>query len=261
MSSNADKIFAQYGGYDEDGRSARSRSQRLEFHYTEKAMGEFINKDSRVLEIGCATGYYAMHFADKCKEYVGVDLFPPHIDAFNKKIKDNNLSNVSCMVGDATNLVDIASDSFDVVCCFGPMYHLPPDERELVFKECSRVCKPGGVIAFAYINKIGVYAGACVLYPTTYPTKETNKPVLRLGTDDLKPDFFYYTMPEEIEEAAKHHKLIKIRSMAVDFFFIMDIINKMDDDKFTAYMELADEMVKYESCAGMGNHALLICRK
>jgi len=35
----------------------------------------------------------------------------------------------------------------------------------------------------------------------------------------------------------------------------------MNDEKFAIYMELADEMAKYESCTGMSNHALLICRK
>ncbi len=71
MSSNKDKIFAQYGnGFNEDDRAILSRWEGMEFHYTKKAMSEFINHDSRVLEIGCATGYYAMYFADKCKEYV-----------------------------------------------------------------------------------------------------------------------------------------------------------------------------------------------
>ena len=73
------------------------------------------------------------------------------------------LTNATGRVGDATQLGEIPDDSFDVVCCFGPLYHLPPEERELVFAECRRVCRPGGVLAFAYICQIGVYAAACVL--------------------------------------------------------------------------------------------------
>ena len=142
MSSNEDLIRLNYGdGTREDGRSTRLRSESLEFHYTKKIMGEFIRKTDRVLEIGCATGYYTMHFADKCKEYAGVDLLPEHIEIFSRKIKENNLANVSCQVGDATNLINIPGNSFDVVCCFGPMYHLPPGERELVFAECLRAAR------------------------------------------------------------------------------------------------------------------------
>jgi len=153
MSSNQDKIIAKYDRTDENIRAISSRSSSLEFHYTKKAMDGFIGGESRVLEVGCGTGYYGMYFADKCGEYVGIDLFPKHIEVFQRKINENGMKNVSCQVGDATKLDGIADDSFDVVCCFGPMYHLPPDERELVFAECRRICKPGGVIAFAYINK------------------------------------------------------------------------------------------------------------
>ena len=199
----------------------------------------------------------------KCGEYVGIDLFPPHIDLFKQKIAENRLTNVSCQVGDATNLEGIDSEAFDVVLCLGPMYHLPPEERELVFAECKRVCKSGGVIAFAYINKIGVYVGACVHDQgrEIYPNKTANEYILKLGTDDLRPDVFYFTMPEEMEAAAAEHGLEKIRNTGLDFFVTMSAVDQMDDEKFEIYMALSDEMVKYESCTGMSNHALLICRK
>ena len=263
MASNEDIIRAKYERYDEDIRATSSRSNSLEFHYTKQAMSEFIGDDSRVLEIGCGTGYYGMYFAGKCKEYVGVDLLHAHIEVFQRKVSESGLKNVSCRVGDATKLDGIADNSFDVVCCFGPMYHLPKGERELVFAECRRVCKPDGIIAFAYINKVGTYVGACVhdQARANYPTKEVNEIVLRQGGDDSQPGVFFFTMPEEMIEAAARHGLSKIRSMGTDSFITMSVVDQMDDTKFEAYMELADEMVKYESCAGMSNHALLICRK
>ena len=265
MASNKEKVYTQYGdGIKEDSRHAWSRSQSLEFHYTKKAMDGYINKDTRVLEIGCATGYYAMHYADKCKEYVGIDLSPPHIRIFTQKIAENKLTNVSCMVGDAVNLEGIEDDSFDVVLCLGPMYHLPHDERNLVFTECVRVCKPGGNVAVAYINKVGVYVGVCVgfgKYSEIYPNEQANEYVLRQSRDDIRSDLFYYTMPEEITAAAAEHGLEKISNTATDFFITQGFIDQMDDATFEIYMELADEMAKYESCTGMSNHALLICRK
>ena len=267
MSHNKDQIHNHYveyiNGAGEDGRADSGRSAGLEFHYTKKAMAEFITKESRVLEIGCATGYYAVHFADKCKEYVGIDLIERHIEIFKAKITENKLENVSCQIGDATNLEGIPDNSFDVVCCLGPMYHLPPDERELAFAECKRVCKTDGIIALAYINKVGVYVGACVhdKWRDVYPNEKTHDFVFRLGTDDEKPGVFYLTMPEEMEESAARHGLSKIRNMGTDFFITMSIVDAMDDEKFETYMELADEMVKHESCTGMSNHALLICRK
>lgn len=264
MSSNENLIRKKYSdGAKEDERATRSRSEGLEFHYTKKIMDDYIGKDSRVLEIGCATGYYAMYYADKCKEYVGIDIVPDHIEIFNLKIKKNNLKNVSAMVGDATNLKNIPDGSFDVVCCFGPMYHLPPEERALVFAECRRVCKGGGIAAFAYINKIGVYFGACMheKYRDRYPNAITSKYVFELGTDDEKPGIFFFTMPEEMEEMSNQYGFLKLRNAGTDFFITMDVIDQMDDEKFSLYMELADKIIEYESCTGMSNHALLVCRK
>ena len=265
--SNKDNVVAYYEHYTkgigEDNRATSSRSASLEFHYTKKVMREFINKESQILEIGCGTGYYGMYFADKCKEYVGIDFFQHHIDVFQRKIQENSINNLSCSIGDATNLEGIEDNSFDVVCCFGPMYHLPSDKREIVFAECRRICKSGGVVAFAYINKIGAYMSACLHdeWRSNYPNRKANDSVLIMGTDDIQPDVFYLTMPEEMETAATRYGLSKIRNIGTDFFGNSGIANQMDDEKFELFMEIVDEMIKHESCTGMSEHALLICRK
>ena len=267
MASNKDRILAHYEDYTnragEDNRASSSRSAGLEFHYTKQAMQEHINSNTRVLEVGCGTGYYGLHFANLCKEYVGLDLFPHHVEIFQDKIQKQGLKNVSCALGDATKLEQIEDQSFDVVCCFGPMYHLPPEERELVFAECRRVAKAGGVVAFAYTCVVGVYAGACVHDEgrADYPSQQANEAILGKGTSDVRPGVFYFTMPEEMEAAAARHGLSKIRNTGTDFFFTISIIDNMDDARFELFMKLSDEMVKYESCTGMSNHALLICRK
>ena len=263
MAISKDKIIAYYEDYTsrtgEDNRATSSRSAGLEFHYTKKALHEHIDRSSRVLEVGCGTGYYGMYFADKCKEYLGVDLFQTHIDIFERKIQENMLQNLSCRVGDATNLEGIEDNSFDVVCCLGPLYHLPIEDRETVLAECKRVCKPGGIIALAYINKIGVYVGACVVLSEVYPNQKANDLVLGLGINNEDAPF-YFTTPEEMEALAVRHGLSKVRNMGTDSFVTMGVVDKMDDEKFALYMALSDEMVKHESCTGMSNHALLICK-
>ena len=266
MSNNKDKISAHYEEYTnragEDNRATSSRSASLEFHYTKKIMDGYISKNSRILEIGCATGYYGFHFADKCKEYVGIDLFPYHIDVFRRKIEESGIDNLSCSVGDAVNLDSMDDNSFDVVLCLGPMYHLPADMRELVFTECNRVCKAGGVVAFAYINKIGTYFSACLHdnFRNKYPNQKANDTVLQEGINDDNTPFFF-TTPEEVELAAVRHGFIKIRSAGLDFFNLTAIADKMDDDTFGFYLELFDAATELESCTGMSEHALLVCRK
>ena len=260
----SEKVITYYEDYTnragEDNRATSSRSANLEFHYSKKILDGFINKESRILEVGCGTGYYGFHYADKCKEYVGIDIFPHHIEILQRKILNSGIMNMSCHIGDATNLDGVEDSEFDVVLCLGPMYHLPPDKRELVFAECKRVCKDGGVIAFAFINKIGTYFCA-ILHDdlrNKYPNQQANDAVLKQGINDDDAPFFF-TTPEEMVSAAARHGLSKIRIAGLDFFNLTAIADNMDSEKFGYYLELLDVATSLESCAGMSEHALLIC--
>jgi ubiquinone/menaquinone biosynthesis C-methylase UbiE len=162
MITDKEKITSMYNNGKEEDRATESRATALEFHYTKKFLEKYINNSSNVIEIGCGTGYYAMFFADKCEHFTGIDLAQGNIDIFNQKISKAGYKNISTMVGDATNLPEISDNSFDIVLCLGPMYHLPQNERMKVFDECYRIAKNGAILAFAYINRLGVYAGACV---------------------------------------------------------------------------------------------------
>ena len=263
MSSNENIVIEKYQDGAEDQRAMLSRYTELEFHYTKKHLEPYITPRSAVIELGCGTGYYGMHFAGRCKSYMGVDLTPGNIALFQEKIQRQGLQNVAAQIGDATHLTGIPDNRFDVVLCLGPMYHLPPEERELVFTECKRICKDGGTAAFAYINKVGVYIGACVHDQAReiYPNEQANHAVLQCGKDDLRPDLFFYSMPEEMEQDAARHGFRKLKNLGTDFFLTMSIVEQMDDEKFGLLKPLLDQMTSHESCTGMSNHALLVCQK
>ena len=263
MTHSRDSIAAFYKETDEDARAGQSRYAALEFEQTVRHLAGFIRPSSRVLELGCGTGWYALHFAGACKEYTGIDLIPQHIARMNEKARARGLRNVHGLTGDATRLTGINDHAFDTVLCLGPMYHLPPEERKQVFAECRRVCKSDGMAAFAYLNRTGVYAGACVhdRLRGLYPNEEANRAVLEAGTDDVRPDVFFYTMPEEIEAEAREHGFRKIRNLGTDFFIMRSVIDGMDDRKMGLLRPLLDQMCSHESCTGMSNHALLICKR
>jgi len=245
----------------EEGRFTETRSAGEEAYYTKKILHEFIRPNSRVLEVGCATGHYALHFAAHCAEYVGLDIIPEQIALFQEKIKRNGLANVRALVGDATRLDGIADESFDVVCCLGPMYHLPPERRAQVFAQCHRVCKSGGIAAFAYISTLGVYAGGCALFGEEYPSALANQNLLLESRDDLRPDLFFFATPQEMEQTAAKQGFAKLKNLGTDFFVMARAINQMDDEKFALYRPLADALASDEACTGMSNHALLVCIK
>ena len=260
MVSNEQKIHKQYKAGSDSGQALISRYFGMEHPFTIKHLNEYIKDTFTVIEIGCGPGYYALQYSDKCKEYVGLDSVPENIAILNNTIKLYKLKNVKAYIGDETHLREY-QDRFDVVLCLTPLYHLPPEKREFIFAECSRICKPGGVAAFSYINKVGLYVGACINARNNYPSKEKNENVLKLSIDDKKPELIYYTMPEEIEQLAKNHGFSKIKNLGTDFCTMMNSLEALREKRFDVLYPLLDEMASYESCTGMSTHALLICRK
>lgn len=261
MAKNKNKIQEHYqDALREDGRFSRDISSSMESYYTKKFIVDYISSTSSVIEVGCGTGFYGMFLADKCDSYLGIDITTGNIELFNKKIKANKLKNVQAQVGDATKLDSIPGNRFDVVLILGPMYHLPPEERELVFKESKRICKDGGIIIYAYINKVGAYLAGCFMAPEIYPSDKVGKLVLDNGNDDLRPDIFFLTTPEEIEKVAAKEGLIVIKNVGTDFTIAMNIINNMSKKQLKAWYKLNNFMSNSPSCTGVSNHALLICK-
>ena len=258
MSSNQDKILSFYSENKEDGRDKISHSGSLEFHYTKKILSKYINRNSEIIELGCGTGYYGMHFAKSCKSYVGVDMSPENIAVFNSKISASDKKNVSAVVGNAINLSDFKSDSFDVAMCLGPMYHLPREERLKAFAECLRIARNRATVAFAYINRLGVYSGACAI-DGQYPNAETNELVFKHNTGDILPGTFLFTSPKEMEEDALASGFEILKNCGLDFLFASKAIDAMSEEQFKHYMKLADKQSESHSCVGLANHALLVC--
>lgn len=263
MLSNQGKIMNHYRNYKEDDRATSSRSNSLEFHYTKKLLNEYISLGSSVIELGCGTGHYGMYFADKCAQYTGVDLSPDNIAVFKEKISKDGKENVRALVGNATALPEFSDESFDVVLCLGPMYHLSREERMHVFGECYRIAKKGAILAFAYINSIGAYAGWCVNdeWRSMYPNAQANKYFLEYKMAYDNPGVFFLTSPEEMECDAKENNLEIVKNCGLDFFFAQSAVNMMSEEQFSLYMDLSDKMVSSPSCTGLSDHALMICLK
>ena len=263
MSSNTPEILERYMSGKEDQRAMISRASEMEFHYTKKTLSEYITKDMSVVEIGCGTGYYASYFSDKCAAYFGLDLSPKNVEIFNEKMTLLHIKNARALVGDATDLHDVANNSFDAVLTMGPLYHLPDDEKTLAIKESTRICKDGGFIAFSYINLAGAYAHACLTQRNSinYPNKKANVSVIQRRTDDIHPNLFFYSMPEDIEKQALNQGLKIIKNVGVSFVFDDNFVNGLPEEQYEAWLELTDCMVNSPSCTGLSEFGLLLCRK
>lgn len=101
-----------------------------------------ITPRSSVLDLGCGDGTTAIPAARLGAEVLGVDIARNLVDAGNARAETEGLTNLRFQQGDATNLVHLAADTFDLSqSIFGAMF--APDPFA-VAQELVRVTKPGG---------------------------------------------------------------------------------------------------------------------
>jgi SAM-dependent methyltransferase len=97
-------------------------------------------RDRDVLDAGCGVGYGSAFLAAEARRVVGVDLDG---DAIAYAAQRYGRPNVEFMIGDLQRL-EVADASFDVVCAFETIEHLPEPERFV--SETRRVLRPGGLL-------------------------------------------------------------------------------------------------------------------
>lgn len=105
----------------------------------------FINKSSKVLDIGCNTGYISFEIVHlvKCK-VVGIDISKEMIDTAEKNRRQDPLGHlIKFKVADATKL-PFKNESFDVVVSGGSTAFI--DDKIKALQEYKRVLKPWGFI-------------------------------------------------------------------------------------------------------------------
>jgi ubiquinone/menaquinone biosynthesis C-methylase UbiE len=103
-----------------------------------------ITKGLHVLDLGCGDGTTAIPEAKLGAEVLGIDIAANLVESGNNHIKEIGLTNITIQEGDATNLVGVKDNAFDIlVTIFGAMFAPRPFD---VASEMVRVTKPGGRI-------------------------------------------------------------------------------------------------------------------
>lgn len=106
----------------------------------------FISKDSKVLDIGCNTGYCTFEIAHLARcQVIGVDINSKMIEMAEKFKKNDPLKKlINFKVSDAINL-PFRDQLFDVVVSGGSTAFITDKEKAL--KEYGRVLRPWGFVA------------------------------------------------------------------------------------------------------------------
>jgi SAM-dependent methyltransferase len=137
MTSNPNKALWEKGDFTRIAASMRESGEALV-----ASLG--ITNGLRVLDLGCGDGTTALPAAQLGADVLGVDIASNLVAAGNARAQSLGLTNCRFQEGDASDLHELADDSFDlVVSIFGAMFAPRPFD---VAKETVRVTRPGGRI-------------------------------------------------------------------------------------------------------------------
>jgi ubiquinone/menaquinone biosynthesis C-methylase UbiE len=137
MTANPNKALWEKGDFTRIAESMRESGEAFV-----DSLG--ISEGLDVLDLGCGDGTTAVPAAKRGARVLGVDIASNLVEAGNARAQSLSLTNLRFQEGDASDLHELADDSFDlVVSMFGAMFAPRPFD---VAKEVARVARPGGRI-------------------------------------------------------------------------------------------------------------------
>jgi ubiquinone/menaquinone biosynthesis C-methylase UbiE len=98
-----------------------------------------LQSDAKVLDAGCGAGIPVAEILSRRFDVTGVDFSEMQVDLARKNIPD-----ATFICQDMTQL-DFPSQTFDGICSFYAIIHIPREEHRGLLENFYRMLKPGGV--------------------------------------------------------------------------------------------------------------------
>jgi ubiquinone/menaquinone biosynthesis C-methylase UbiE len=134
---NPNQALWEKGDFTRIAESMRASGEKL-------VDGLGVTPSMRILDLGCGDGTTALPAARRGAAVLGVDIAGNLVEAGNRRAKEQGLANLTFQQGDASDLRELESGSFDlVISIFGAMFAPKPFE---VAREMVRVTRTGGRI-------------------------------------------------------------------------------------------------------------------
>ena len=251
-----------YETHDEDGRLITRRGS-VEFlttiHYVEK----YLRSDMRILEIGAGSGRYSHYFARQGYNVTAVELMDHNIEKLKANTEDGE--NITIVKGDATDLFQLPSDSYDITLLLGPMYHLYTlKDQKAAMSEAIRLTKTGGIVFAAYCNSdLTMYQYCFGRGMVHNAIDQTKVDLSTFKLFSLPEDVFQLYRKEDIDDLMADYNITRLHYIGTDMLTHMmrECLDSMDDKTFDVYMRYHLNICERPDMIGATNHMLDIFRK
>ena len=253
---NIDTVTAYYDASDEQTRLKKNRHAQIEFLISMRYLQEVIPEGGRILDCCAGTGVYAFELAKNHRVVAG-DLSEKHVAQMRKLQEEMpRLEEIHRL--DVRNMDIFEVESFDVVLCMGALYHLfSYEDRLSAMRECVRVCKKGGILVFAFLNKWGNF------YNGMINNLKSMDLLYREFDSGNHEDIFYRTTPENVDRMCQDLNLTCLHNVGVDHlaFLSSERIDAMSDEEYARLLDYQMKASQEPNIAGASLHGLWIGQK
>lgn len=260
MNKYKDIIKDFYDNSEEERRFLNSRGTNVEFLTTMKYIGKYIKKESKVLEIGAGTGAYSVRLAKMGYDITSIELVESNLNKLKQSAA--GLSNIIAEQGDALDLSRFEDNTFDLVLCLGPLYHLYNEQDKMqAINEAIRVCKKGGVIMFAYLTHTSIvwnYGIKKQKFDLLAPALESDGKIR-----DIPEEVFSSFFVEDFIKQFEDTNTTFLHSVASDGLagVVKDWIDALSDEQYEMFLKWHYSTCERFDQQGVSAHMLYICKK
>lgn len=267
-----EKVKNYYRNFNEDKRLSNDNSGKLEYEMTMRNLKKYLPKEGTILDLGGATGAYAVPLAQNGYQVYLADLSVELINQAKEKVKKENISNIiSCDVVNAIDLSIYEGEQFDVVLLFGPLYHLLDEkEREQCIQEVYRVLKRGGMVFASFIPYLSgsiAIIDRYVRHPEQVNINNLRKVFATGRFNNLDNKGFqegYYPTSNEMETLFKNNQFDKVTIFSIRGFGYEKedaLYAVQEDNMFEEIMKLIEKTASNKEIIETCGHAMYIGRK
>ena len=259
MNQHKDIITEYYDNYDEDSRFSNGRGTEIEYITTMHYINKFASKGAKILELGAATGVYAIELARQGYDVTALELVQKNVDILKQKA--NGIKNLTAMQGDALDLSRFEDDMFDMVLSFGPMYHLfNEQDKHRAIHEAIRVCKKNGVLMFAYLTHSSIVWNFGVkkqqfVHLAGFLTKEGR---IQDVPEEVFSSYFIEDFAKQFVGTPTEHMV----NASADCPAVgRELLSALPDEQYKLFIDWHLNTCERADQQGLSSHMLYICKK
>ncbi len=257
IANEQDRVSALYDVFDEGSRLS-SKASQVEFLTSVRQIEKHLRPGMKILDLGAGTGEYSIYFARRGYDVTSVELVEKHVDQIKEKVYKDML--IEVIQGNALDLSILKDNTYDIVLCFGPLYHLEKlEDRMKCIKEVKRVCKKDGKMFFAFISNDMVITTETFLY----------NPDFLLGDSYNHENFkvvdfpFVFHTVDDCRKLLNDSNLKIAAEVAADGLseLFADKINNMDEESYIQWLNYHFYICEKAEFLGASNHLLFVAEK